>query len=385
MSRRRLGFVLGLDQLLAWAVTFYLPAVIVTPASASLHASHAAIVGGFSWALLVAGMAAPRVGKRIERVGGRGVLAVGVVVMAAGLAVLAVSRGLALWYAGWTVLGAGMAMGLYDAAFATAGRLLGSEARRVITGVTLMAGFASTLGWPAGTALVGSLGWRAMLLLYAALLLVVNLPLVLALVPPAGPPLPVAPPEPGTDGGRARRFTLACLAGFFTLRWLITSALAVYILRLLPGIGLSRGHAVLVAALIGPGQVAGRLLELAFGARIGLLAGARLGALLLPAAVALLLAGGPAVAIGFALLYGMSNGILTIHRGTLPLALFGPAGYATLLGWLAVPVWLAQALAPTLAAPLVAALPPDSVFLLAGVLGVVAMLLLAPLRLPARG
>ena len=138
-----------------------------------------------------------------------------------------------------------------------------------------------------------------------------------------------------------------------------------------------------VAALIGPGQVAGRLIEYAIGPRVGLLAKARVGALLFPLGAGLLLLGGPFAATGFALLYGMSNGIMTINRGTLPLALFGPERYARILGWLAVPVLLAQASAPALAAPLVGALPALEVFLMCGAGASVAVLFLLPLRLPA--
>ena len=110
------------------------------------------------------------------------------------------------------------------------------------------------------------------------------------------------------------------------MRWFITSMIAVHVLSLLQGIDLTEAEAVGIAALIGPAQVAGRLLEYVIGPRVDLLVKARVGALLLPMGAALLLLGGPYAATGFALLYGMSNGILTINRGTLPLALFGPAG-----------------------------------------------------------
>jgi len=373
----------GANQLLSWGTTFYLPAVIAGPAAASLSASRVAVVGGFSWSLLVAGACAPRVGRWIDRHGGRETLAASTIVLAAGLALLAASRGLPLWYAGWTVLGAGMAMGLYDAAFATVGCLLGRAAGPVITGITLMAGFASSVGWTAGAAVAGPLGWRGLLLLYAGLQLALNLPLVLAavpggVVPPAEEPAAAAPPA---TVGRVRRRALACLSGFFTVRWLITSMISVYVLRLFQGVGLSLREAVLVAALIGPGQVAGRVLEWSCGERLGLLASARMGALLFPAGAALLLIGGPYAAAAFAILYGMSNGILTINRGTLPMAIFGPEGYAALLGWLAVPVLLAQAVAPTATAPLVTALPALHVLLLAGGAAAVAALLLLPLRI----
>jgi MFS family permease len=208
-----------------------------------------------------------------------------------------------------------------------------------------------------------------------------NLPMVLALVPRLDRNRKEAT-QAATQRTPVSRFAIACLAGFFTLRWFITSALAAHILALLHGIGLDAAASVVVASLIGPGQVAGRVLEWTVGRRFHLLIRARLAALLFPIGAALLPLGGPVAATAFAVLYGMSNGIMTINRGTLPLALFGPNGYATVLGWLAVPVLVAQAVAPTVAAPVVAALPSLSVFLIGGGLGLFATLLLLPLRLP---
>ena len=381
--RRRLAVVLGVNQAMSWGMTFYLPAVIADAVAHSLGESPFAVLGAFSWALLVTGVCAPRVGKWIDRHGGRGALSLSVVVLAAGLGLLATAPGLAMWYVAWTVLGFGMALGLYDAAFATVGTLLGRDAGPIITGITLIAGFASTVFWPLGAGLIGTLGWRGLLLLYVALQLAVNLPMVWLFVPGGEPPRHAAVPPVHGEVRQARRLTVACLAGFFTLRWFITSAIAAHVLPLLQGVGLTLGEAVFVAALIGPGQVAGRILEWTVGARIGILARARIGAVLFPLGAAALLLGGPFAAGGFALLYGMSNGIVTINRGTLPLAFFGPAGYATLLGWLAVPVLLAQAAAPTLVAPLVGALPALDVLLLAGGVALFAALLLLPLRLPA--
>ncbi len=298
---------------------------------------------------------------------------------------------LACWYLAWTVIGAGMAMGLYDAAFATIGGLLGREAGPSITGVTLVAGFASTVFWTLGSGVIGLLGWRGLLLSYAGLMLLVNLPMVWLLVPPAPPHARKARADAAAASSvprspRAKR-TIVLLAGFFALRWFITSAIAVHVLPLLEGVGLTAFQAVGVAALIGPGQVAGRIIEWIIGPRINILVRARLGALLFPLGVAVLMLGGAVgtgvAAVGFALLYGMSNGIMTINRGTLPLALFGPEGYARMLGWLAVPVLLAQATAPTLAAPLVGALSAMDVFLICGAGAAIAVLFLLPLRLPA--
>jgi hypothetical protein len=381
-TRFRLGAVLGINQTLSWGMTFYLPAIVAAPVAASFGESGFAVLGAFSWALLVTGACAPRVGKWIDHHGGRGALLASILVIAAGQAVLAISHGLALWYLGWTIIGVGMAMGLYDAAFATVGGLLGQEAGPSITGITLVAGFASTVFWTLGAALIGALEWRGLLLAYAGLMLAVNLPMVWLLVPPA-PPRPKQQAATGSlPRSPSQRRALVLLGAFFAVRWFITSALAVNALLLFQGVGLTAGQAVGVAALIGPGQVAGRLLEYAIGPRVDILVKARVAALLFPLGAGLLLLGGPIAATGFALLYGMSNGVMTINRGTLPLAIFGPEGYASMLGWLAVPVLLAQATAPTITAPLMAHLSALNVFLVSGGAAAVAVLFLMPLRVP---
>jgi len=225
------------------------------------------------------------------------------------------------------------------------------------------------------------LDWRGLLLGYVVLMLAVNLPMVWLLVPPA-PPRPRQGAAAELPKSPTQLRALALLGGFFALRWFITSAIAVHVLSLLQGVGMTEAQAVGIAALIGPGQVAGRILEYAIGPRIDLLVKARIAALLFPAGAALLLLGGPYAATAFALLYGMSNGIMTVNRGTLPLALFGTEGYARMLGWLAVPVLLAQATAPTLTAPLVSTLPALDVLLISGAAAAVAVLFLLPLRLP---
>ena len=225
-------------------------------------------------ALLIAGICAPRVGRWIDRHGGKDCIAASIVVLAAGQAILAASPNIEVWYLGWAVLGIGMAMGLYDAAFATVGTLLGRESGPTITGITLFAGFASTVFWSLGSAIIGFTGWRGLFLVYAGIMLCVNLTMVLALVPRLDRNRKEATEAAGerTPVGRS---AIVCLAGFFTVRWFITSALAAHILRLLHGIGLDAAGAVLVASLIGPGQVAGRILEWTVGRRFDLLIRAR--------------------------------------------------------------------------------------------------------------
>jgi MFS family permease len=376
---RRLSLVLGFTQTLAWATTFYMPTVIVGPASIGLRASPTLLLGGFSWSLLIAGLTSPRVGRRIERHGGRGVLASSSMMMAVGLLVMAASPTLAGWWIGWTVIGAGMALGLYDAAFATIGRLLGQQARPVIVGVTLMGGFASTVGWPMGVGFVHLLGWRGTLVVYAAIQLGVNLPLILWLVPRAADAAATRPvPEPARSSRSAGTAGLILLAAFFSVRAGISAIVSVHALRLLHGVGLSAGAAVGVAALFGPSQVFGRVLEWTMARRLNPMTTSVIGAVLLPAGAAALLAGAPPVA--FAVGYGMSNGILTISRGTLPMHLFGAGGYATRLGRLALPVLLAQAAAPTALTPLVLAWPASRCFAALGIAAVLALLCLLPVH-----
>ena len=360
-SPRAVALLLGVAQTLAWGSTYYLPAVLAPVVVQDLGADPTLVYGAFSLAMLISGLAAPGVGKLIERLGGRPVLVVSSGVLSAGLVLLTVVPGIWGWCLGWVVLGFGMALGLYEAAFATLGMLYGRDARRPITIVTLCAGFASTWGWPTSAALVPMLGWRGTCLAYVAVNLLLVLPLYLLLprghgTAPAGKAAaaPVAP-----VGGAQRAFLL--LAVFFTLRSLISGVIAVHFVALFGGLGLGVAAAVAVGALQGPAQVGGRLLEFTLGSKAHPLDVAKAGALLLPlgAGCVLLLSPGEVglAAAAFMLLYGASNGILTISKGQVPLVLFGPQGYPVLMGRLALPMLVAQAVAPTLAAPVVAVLP----------------------------
>lgn len=377
----RLAWALGIVQVLAWGTTYYLPAIVAGPVAAELGVSRAATLGAFTVALLLSSFSLPLVGRWIDRTGGRPVLAAGSMVQAAGLVLLSAAPSLPFWYLAWIVLGFGMALGLYDAAFATAGRLLGGAARPAIVGITLIGGFASTVGWPLGSWLFAQIGWRRTALAYAAIHLAVNLPIVLAAVP-RHPPAPAAPPRPAPgEGAPPERRVFWLLAAHFTIRAFIGGMVTVQALVLLAALGLPPAEAVLAAALIGPAQVAARLLEWGFGRFLDPVTTARLGSALLPLGVLLPLAGAPAAA--FTLTYGMSNGILTISRGTLPLHLLGAGGYAVTIGRIALPVMLATAIAPTATAPIIAAFPIAWVLGGTALVGLAALLCLLPLGAPA--
>jgi predicted MFS family arabinose efflux permease len=339
---------LGTAQTLAWASSYYLPAVLAAPMARDLGVAMPTVFAAFSAALLVAAALGPRAGATIDRWGGRPVLVATNVVFALGLAALATANGVVALFLAWAILGVGMASGLYEAAFAALVRLYGTGSRNAITGITLIAGFASTVGWPLSALLESHIGWRGACWTWAALHLVVGIPLN-ALVPRAEPmsPQPAAPPQRDGDDGAPTRAALL-LAIVFAATWFVSTAMAAHLPRLLQASGATLAVAVAVGALVGPAQVGGRLLEFGVLRRIHPLLSARIAALLHPLGAALLgVVGGPAAA-AFAILHGAGNGILTIAKGTLPLVLFGARAYGERQGWLMVPARIAQALAPWL-------------------------------------
>ena len=323
-----------------------MPAILAEPISAAAGISRAAFFAIFSVSLLITAFLGPSVGRIIDRRGGRDVLALSNLVIAAGLVTLGFAQGPVMLVVAWAILGVGMAFGLYDAAFATLTALYGREARSAITGITLFAGFASTVGWPVTALLNEAWGWREACLFWAALNLVLGLPLNRLVLPSLVVPAraPDAPP-PEKIGWTPRREMLL-LAFVFSAGWFVTGAMATHLPRLLEQAGASPLEAIAAAALVGPGQVAARLCEFALLRHVHPLVSARLASLLHPVGAGALLLLGPVAAIPFALLYGAGNGLLTIARGTVPLAIFGPQGYGERSGLLGAPARLAQAFAP---------------------------------------
>jgi MFS family permease len=348
---------LGVTQILAWGSSYYLPAVLAKPIAADTGWPLPWVVGGLSLGLLAAGLISPRVGRTIERSGGRPVLASSSVLLTAGLAGLALAHGLPAYLAAWVVIGLGMGTGLYDAAFATLGRLYGQGARGAITNLTLFGGFASTVCWPLSAFLVETAGWRGACLTYAGLQLALALPIHLALLPKR-PPAPVhlaaqsatrvaAPlplPPASTVPGRPATFLL--LAAVLTLGSVIQGVVSVHLLTVLQAQGAELAAAVALGALVGPSQVGARVVEKLLGGRYHPIWTMTAATLLVAAGLGLLWAGFPIMAACL-VPYGAGVGINSIARGTLPLALFGAEGYAALIGRLAAPMLIAGALAPS--------------------------------------
>ena len=344
---------LGTAQTLAWASSYYLPALLAQPMARDLGVGTSSIFAAFSLALVVSALLGPLAGHAIDRHGGRPVLLGTNLLFAAGLGALALAQGPVGLFAAWALIGIAMGSGLYEAAFATLVRLYGQGARGAITGITLVAGFASTVGWPLTAWMEATWDWRGACAGWAALHLLLGLPLN-AWLPRArlrpAPPAP-APPDlatpPEAPVPHARR-TALLLSFVFAATWFTSTAMAAHLPRLLQAQGLPLQAAVAAAALVGPAQVAARLLEFGLLRRMHPLASARLAALAHPTGALLLAWAGGAGSVAFTLLHGAGNGILTIAKGTLPLVLFGSLGYGLRQGMLMVPARVAQAFAPLL-------------------------------------
>jgi MFS family permease len=356
---------LGISQTLAWASSYYLPAVLADPIASTLGIPRASVFAAFSISLLIAAFAGPRVGRAIDRRGGRGVLAVSNIVFTVGLVGLSAANGQIGLFVAWAILGIGMALGLYDAGFATLTALYGPAARGPITGITLFAGFASTVSWPLSAFLNDLFGWRETCVVWAALNLVVGLPLNLLLLPTVGQPVHAQKPHAASIGWKPRR-EMVLLAFVFAAGWFVTGAMAAHLPGLLERAGATPLEAVAAAALVGPAQVAARLVEFSILRRVHPLVSARIAAALHPIGVGIFAVTGVAGSAVFVILYGAGNGLLTIARGTVPLALFGPHSYGERTGLLGAPARTAQAFAPLLFGLLLDAIGVSALFISAG-------------------
>jgi MFS family permease len=257
-ERLRVVAALGTAQTLAWGSSYYLPAILADPIARYLGISSNWFFAAFSASLVISGLLGPRVGRQIDQVGGRQVLCVSNIVLAAGLALLGASTSVWIMSAAWLLLGVGMGLGLYDAAFGALGRIYGSEARASITGITLIAGFASTVGWPLSSLGLATIGWRETCFAWAAAHVVIGLPLNLMLPRTDRKALsagPIVKPHIPIDR------TMVLLSFAFAAAWTVTSAMAAHLPRIVEAFGATPAQAVFAGMMIGPAQVAARVIE----------------------------------------------------------------------------------------------------------------------------
>lgn len=354
----KIVYLLACTQIVAYGSLYYAFAILAPEIQRETGWHTEIVFGAFSWSLLAAGLASTPVGMLIDRFGGRAVMTAGSLLSAVGLFGLGLGHSIVVYFISWSMIGLGMAMVMYEAAFATINREFVLQGRKAISVLTLFGGFASTLFWPLTLQLNNILGWRDTWIVYGALHLVLCVPLHAALGhsthrAAASHDSSVARGHTLQEALRDPRFWKLAFA--FATNMFIFSALSVHLIPLLQQLGHSMTAAVLVSALIGPMQVAGRVGEMAFARRMQPQAFGKLAFAVLPAALLAMLFFGrhQIVAAVFCMLYGMSNGLLTIVRGTVPQVLFGRANYGAIAGALAGPALFARAIGPLVIAALI--------------------------------
>ena len=363
---------------------FYSLSVLLVPIEQELGWSRDAIIGAFSLSLLCTGLASLPVGLLIDRYGGRAVMGCGSLAGAVLFALLGHVHTLAAFYASWIGLGFAMSMTLYEPAFAVITASFGGHARKGITVLTLTGGLASTVFWPLTQFLIAEIGWRNALLILAGLNLFICTPLHVLFLPSAALRRSSTTHDSSAPGVRTaspalrdivRTRTFLLLAATFTANMLAFSAFSMHLIPLLNERGFSAADAVMLAALVGPMQVAGRMWEYAMGARLRATQVAMIALTLFPVAVALLFFAGGAwpLVVAFITCYGVSNGIVTIARGTIPAEIFGRERYGAVNGALSAPVLASRAVGPLVASLIWSATGSyDAVILVLGAMGVVA-------------
>jgi MFS family permease len=378
---------LGITQIIGWGTTVYALGVLAKPIAADTGWRLDLVIAGITLALLASGVISTFLGRLIDRRGARVVMAAGSVLMAGLLAVIAIAPGITIYLAAWAALGVAMRMTLYDAAFAALVQLSPARGRAAISYLTLFGSFASSVFWPIGHALAQAHGWRTTFLVFAALNLLICLPLHLwglarreALAASTGAAATSGPPAARAAPvltGTARRLAMALFATVTSACAFVFGALAVLLPAVLEASGVNARDAVLLASIKGVAQFGGRLCDIRFGQNLAVLTVGRIAVFCLPLSLAALMLGhGFGWALVFIILFGISNGLITIVRGAVPLVLFGPVGYGAVLGMLATPYLIMNASAPLLLATVIERggfMAGEGVLMAAGLLALVAM------------
>jgi predicted MFS family arabinose efflux permease len=381
---RRAIAVLAITQLIGWGTTFFSPAVLSNAVMRDIGIDREIVFAGVGVMLAIGGALGPFAGRTMDRIGARPLMALGSLLGAGATTILAFSQGPLSWLAGWVLVGAMLPLALGTAAFAALAQLSAEGSRRAITTLTLFSGLSATLFWPITGWLEGLVGWRSTYLVFAALNLCVCLPLHWFVLPKRQrTPVDEAPRlETGELPPERRRAAFLAFALATSAQGFVGWGLSLHLPHLLESLGLAAATALVIAALGGPAQIAGRGIDMIAAGKIHPLGLALLSVSLAPLAFLLLVrfGGSLGTAIAFILLLSACNGLMTVCRATVPLALYGRAGYGALLGRLSLPQNLMFASSPVVFAWAMSAGGPTMTLMLAlgtTVIALGAMLLLA--------
>lgn len=352
---------LALTRIIGWGSIYYSPAVLAGHLEREIGLGPIVVFGGITLLLLIGALISPALGRHLDRRGTRHAMALGALISALGLALLALAQGPVSYLSTWLVIGVGHAMQLANTGNVTVAQLVGDRTRRVIGLMMLVTGLASSVFWPLTAWLSADYGWRACLFVFAAIQLVIVLPIHLAIPAYRAKPLTDPGPSaaPAEEQGRVppaeRRLIFWLLALSFSASGLVSWGLPLHMIGLMQSAGIGGAAAVTIAALSGPATLAARAIDAVGGERLPVEKVALAGLTLGPAACLLmaLAPGSSAVAAAFVMLFSAAMGVIAVARATLPLALFGRNGFGAMLGRLTVPQNLTFAAAPLLFAFLV--------------------------------
>lgn len=363
-------WALGITQIIGYGTLYYSFSILAPGIAEEFGLAVEWVYGSISLALLAGGLISPYAGALADRHGAARILSVGSAAAALSLVVCGLSVNVFMFLAGLVLVELASALVLYSTAFALLAQATGPAAQRNITYLTLIAGFASTIFWPLTTWMLQRLDWHQVYFAFAGLHVLVCLPLHLWLTRFARTAArrPVEEAVPITEAGAAGSFTFVLVVLGFSLAGFVSAATLFHIVPMLGMLGLG-GSGVLVATLFGPAQVASRLVNMAFGKDLPASVLAVISAMLMPAALSVLALTAPQFggAIAFAIIFGLGSGLFSIVSGTLPLALFGTAGFGKRLGWISLGRLGVSAVAPfALSVALGAIGPKPSVWILAG-------------------
>ena len=341
---------LGINQIIGWGSSFYLPAILAVPISTSLGIQTQDFFWAFTFSLLLSGLLGPQVGKAIDRLGGRAVLPFGSLAFALGLTLLSVSSNQMMLVMAWLLIGVGGSMGNYDSAFATAVSFFGAKSNRVIAGITVFAGFSSTISWPLTSFLEQTIGWQQAVFFWALLHLVIGLPLNMSIpkIAKKGVPDTTGPIRKIIKNKFRFDVLIVIFAVMFALEGFIVSSVNTTLPFLLSELGASTGVALISATILGPSQVLARILILIPGKIMTPMRVAALSIAAHPVGVLLLWLFGVNALVPFVILHGIGVGLNPFIRGSLPLLFFGADRFGQRQGYMMMLSKIVSALSPTI-------------------------------------
>lgn len=346
-------WALGVTQIIGYGTLYYSFGTLAPRMAQTFGWPEASIFAAMSAALLLGGLVAPLAGSLADRFGAGAVMSAGSVAAALALAVCALAPDAPVLAAALLASEVAASFVLYPVAFSALVQAGGAAARRQITHLTLIAGFASTLFWPLTSALEAELGWRGTYLVFVAMNLFACVPLHLAMAGHArrraGVGAPAMPPVSGIVRAEAARPLFGLMLSAFALQGMLASAVLMNMVPMLSALGIGQAGLV-VAALFGPAQVMSRMINMGWGGGLSQPRLAVIAASLMPvgALVLVLTAPSPIGAALFAVCFGLGSGLSSIVGGTLPLVLFGSGGYGRRAGLVNAGRQIAASIAPFL-------------------------------------